>query len=378
MLRHPRQKKRVNDGSGCSDCPLIGGQSELINQEYDDGTDHVYYNADIVNHTPQPIPVQFLEERSEAILSNPSEYYLSVIRFRLPGNLIPLFHFPPINPFFVTFSRSGIDFSFPVNFIPVTSSTTPFLGSENNPVFFYQQMLDSINQALHLAYLAVNAAGPPFDIFFPPVMWYNETNQLFYLRTRNDQFSPSFIGPDVVDIWFTSNLFNLFNTMHGFIQGFNRLDLKDFRVFIQNNVNNVPPNIPFPNTDALLDMRTEVNIQYAWEDISKIFITSVSLNINMEEIKSANNSGINITRPIVKDFEPIVSGDFRTNNVFQYQPSSNWILIDLLSNDPLRKLDLQFFWESKNGSIFPFIVPPQMFATVKLMFVRKKKFFQTF
>lgn len=65
-------------------------QSALQSSLQKDG-DHIYYNIVINNNTTTAIPATFVDNRSEAIIKNPQEYELAVIRFLIPGSTIPIF-----------------------------------------------------------------------------------------------------------------------------------------------------------------------------------------------------------------------------------------------------------------------------------------------
>jgi hypothetical protein len=63
-----------------------------------DSIDRIYYNVTLRNENPvgndSPVPARFEEERVQPLLDNPSDYYLTISRFTVPGALIPIFVFP--------------------------------------------------------------------------------------------------------------------------------------------------------------------------------------------------------------------------------------------------------------------------------------------
>ena len=60
------------------------------------GADHIYYNIAVQNDQTTPINLQFQDIRTVELVKNPEEYYLSVVRFFVPGAGIPLFHIDPV------------------------------------------------------------------------------------------------------------------------------------------------------------------------------------------------------------------------------------------------------------------------------------------
>ena len=71
--------------------------------------------------------------------------------------------------------------------------------------------------------------------------------------------------------------------------------------------------------------------------------------------------------------------DFRS--VFQYAPSAQYRLIDLISDSPLSSFDLRFFWQGVDGTLNPIYIPFNAAIEVKIAFIKKtiynNKFFQS-
>ncbi len=61
-------------------------------------TTHIYYNIDIKGGLTDTFPLGFLanfeEERVQPLLDDPTEWYLTIARFQVPGSEIPIFQFP--------------------------------------------------------------------------------------------------------------------------------------------------------------------------------------------------------------------------------------------------------------------------------------------
>ena len=65
-----------------------------MSNQLQDNEDHIYYNIDIrkgVENAGQQFQAVFNETRVEPILNKPSDYDLSVVRFSIPSQSIPIF-----------------------------------------------------------------------------------------------------------------------------------------------------------------------------------------------------------------------------------------------------------------------------------------------
>jgi hypothetical protein len=75
----------------------VEGQFFDYNENQNINPDHIYLNLLVNNNLLTPIPLQFTETRSQAILRKPNDYVCSVVRFYISSNnLIPLFLFRPL------------------------------------------------------------------------------------------------------------------------------------------------------------------------------------------------------------------------------------------------------------------------------------------
>src|SRR4051812_21196664 len=52
--------------------------------------DHIYYNFVIANNTNGAIQAQYTDFRSQALILSPEEWYVSIIRFDVPGSGVPI------------------------------------------------------------------------------------------------------------------------------------------------------------------------------------------------------------------------------------------------------------------------------------------------
>jgi len=154
---------------------------------YNTDPNHIYYNLQAYNNdtvvSSQSVPVRFTETRTSTILANPSEYFLSIIRFHLDTPNLPLFlptpetsplYNPTQDPNLLVYqlaiyqANSNVGpWIIPIKFSPQfnqTVSPPPVLdiNALSNPYYFvyqFQDFLDMINASLQTWY--INAVANP-------------------------------------------------------------------------------------------------------------------------------------------------------------------------------------------------------------------------
>ena len=235
--------------------------------------DHIYYDLDIVNAEPTDIQLRnyplsnklnFTEVRSSPILLNPSEYYLSIVRFSLDtANSLPAFipqvfldqpfaspNFPNETIYFITIGvpdpallaptffvkqrviyTSEYNPAFPSNSgipqapqqVPITleEATSPYYWVSN-----FKNFIAMINTAILDAWTAIIAGSPyalPADAIIencPFLIWDTDT-QLASIYAPT-----SFLMGDSVDsdgaklqLWMNTSLYTLFSSFESIFNG---------------------------------------------------------------------------------------------------------------------------------------------------------------
>lgn len=178
--------------------------------------DHIYYNINMLNNTNTYIKAEYTAYLSEPLFLNndPNNYHLSVIRFAVSGNSLPIFFFPnslaynlpssppiALNNFYsLTLSYSGNDYQEFVTYIPSAPMMSP-----TNIYYFaitsYQGFINMLNNSLTAAYnrLKIDFPAAPFNQ--APYFIYDPVTSIISLIVEN-----SYIG--LVDI-FMNQLLNL-------------------------------------------------------------------------------------------------------------------------------------------------------------------------
>src|SRR5580693_4413640 len=151
-----------------------------------DGNDNIYLNVVFNSNGSILTPAVYNITKTIPVADKPSDYYCSVIRFDIPLNAIPLFIMPIVanqsnanlTPMTIGISVGGTNFS--QNVIYVSNELNQVAPVQNMPsqvitpyyyVFSFQNLIDSFNTALSLAFTAASAPGsvPGPYLSFNPV-----------------------------------------------------------------------------------------------------------------------------------------------------------------------------------------------------------------
>lgn len=352
----------------------IGGLIDLSEKTPYDITNnekHIYYDAVLSNQTPRPLLCEFTENRLEHILDNPRDYHVCVIEAFIPLGELPLFFWPQSpRSFDVTLSLNGNDYH----------TQCAFVAADNDPlqpVQFYQQGLDSFNNALQNSFNNLNAAFPLPVGAKAPFFTYDPVSQLFSLNADYSIYAPG-NGSLGVEIWLNSQLYQLFSTLYAFHQGDGRADFKDYQIIVKHtgnnkgtltNLENTTSNAPANST--MCEMRTELESLFAWDQVLKVRVAATSLNLSQRYILSSD--GTNEKQPVLIEYTLAKDGVNRTVNVIHYKPSAEFEYIDLEGSTPLNRLDIKVYWISKSGDIYPIYIPAFEFFSIRLLFQNRNK-----
>ncbi len=231
--------------------------------------EHYYYNIVINNNTDIQVPVEFQKTQASAILDNPSQYTLSVIRFQLDTGQLPIFNFTPI-PGSPTLGNTNLNkgiYSVSMSFGAQTVQTfvifhnaivirpTPpnitdwFTVNENNflyyQVFDYMPFINMINSALAECYAMMDTNSPPkLAGAPPPYLDFNPDTHIISL-VADKSFNEIYAGP-TIKIYMNHNLYQFFHNMNIVFIGYNQPNGTDVLLNVKNLGDNLTVrNAPF-------------------------------------------------------------------------------------------------------------------------------------
>lgn len=350
--------------------------------------DNVYLNV-VFNHDPRigegETPARYQVTKNIPILAKSSDYYCSVIRFDIPLNAVPLLIFPIIpgqansnlSPIVVGIASGGTNY--PTNLIYVPNNTLPApsqVGATSQIitkyyfVYEYQNLIDALNTAMATSYAAAGspgAAGTPFFI-------YNSVTQLISCIV-----STAFIASGAIIYW---NAFANVYLDAFFVKfyGINQADEREYDLIARNDGSNgfdIPgQTIAVASPPTFLRITQQYNVINYWTSLRKIVITTNTIPIRNEFVPVTANNAIlgqdtNSSMGIITDFVPALELAGQTRSISYYYPEAQYRLVDLISDQELRKIDLSLYWEDKSGNLYPINITLNQQASVKIGFFRK-------
>lgn len=371
----------------------------------------LYYDVVITNlnndNSGPPI-AYFNETRSSPFVSDPEQYYMSIIRFTLDTPTLPVL-IPeikpfspnvndtiysltlqwqnPVAPFQVFTSQKYVQFAPQDQAVgsPLPPSQTAN-GLQNNKtgyydIFNYQYWIYLINQTFLSAYNDLNAQVLASALIlpsaFPPVMTYDTTNNIAILNSDVAGYSTT--SANHIQMYFNSALHQQFSSFPFYIKTFNDPLGRNYQV--QTNTFGGANTIQFPPTAPVftaIETVQEYSTVALWTPVSSIVFCSNTLPIVSNQLSapllfingvvlSNSNNNANISQ-IITDF---VSDDGQYKPNIVYQPTAQYRLVELMGNRPIYSLDLTIFWKDKQGQFNPFRLSAGSSATIKFLFTRK-------
>lgn len=349
--------------------------------------DYLYYNIEIYNdpveNNNESILAKFSETRVTPILEHANLYDLSVVRFSVPSNQIPIFIWPGDDVYKISLEWRGVIVSSYLKFIS-TNLGTP------DSIFTYQTICDIINVSLldvweqmKILFPGTLPGDPDFKLFTksPPKWIYDPSLKVFLLRTPydtepyNDNVNPvSTLGhwksnEDQNDP--LNNIKLYFNkACVRFVTGFqitagpNINDLR-YQMVIKNNYNNIAFDTPGSDLNLIYNVPQSYSTTSYINDMDDLIFRTNRIPLTYELLGTQTNN----FQSIMTDFN-ILKSEFTSDDI-QYFPSGPLRYYPLYGHDVLKTIDLQIYWRSGSGQEYPVIISPGDRATVKIQFRKR-------
>lgn len=332
-------------------------------------------NKDIA---PDNTPAYYDETLSNAILYNPSEYYCSIIRFSVPLDLVPIFQFkvdvrqnnPIISNYVIGIKYLGVEYPEKVALepssntpAPVPSGSAPFFNqaqvtSSYYNIFSISSFINMINTAL-----IDSVAASGLILSFAPYYIYNPVTELISLVIDNSFLTS---GAEIFMNVYMKQYLSSFNL-------FFDVNTKSQDYLYYHVLTPFPPNSPVGGPYTYSEDFISIG---QWFTLRKLFVTTTSIPINTEVVPAQTTtgslSGTNNFVPIITDF--IIDFNNNTSSIIStavYNATAQYRLVDMTSNSPLQKINLQFFYEDDDGNQFPIFISPGNQVTCKIGFFKK-------
>ena len=361
----------------------------------------IYYNIDIVNgrttstgNQNDPI-ASFSETRDVPIVSDASQYKMSIIRFTMNGiKDLPLF-IPTIeegqpNPN-KTVYKISMDLN--VNGTLLTDTETVMYSPEkpslsvSNPVHTvqdvsdeyyyvhtYQHFLNLVNFTLSQVMSNLNtqavALDPTFTNIEDPVIIFNSSTNCFDLYI-----------PDVpnLKLYFNTNMYNLFSNYPSIRN--NEDDVKAYEIV---PINPLKVNSVELNGSDYIEVKQEApSIGTFWSPISAIVFTSNMLPIVSEGVAptivygSSNNAqpvnSISNFEPIITDIALTLDNAYEYKQFLSYIPTSQYRYVSLTnSQQAIKSINVNVYWKSRlTGQLIPLRMSNLSNISIKFLFEKK-------
>lgn len=350
-------------------------------------SDVIYYNAKLINNNNFQIEANINDVRSRPILSNPSRYLASIVRFEANGNTLPLL-IPNIQnpntagPYLTTYSVCLKFGAFSVQryviFTPVVNPTRQIRFA----YYTFSEMLSDLNSAYQSAFTALQGLTV-LPVTQPPIVSYNCVSRLFSVYAQSGYLSTN---PFPMSVCMNYDLFCLFTSFEAIFKGYNVAPFfDDYTLTITPyNTNLIAPspryNIPL-ETNSLIGDVIELIQQFPsnseWSPLSNISITSYKIPIENESTpisaKSQQNFQVSDSSlPIFTDFIVDSTDVEFARSQLLYLPTAEYRMVNMNSNTSFNQIDLQFYWTDRKNNTYPLLLDPTYSVSVKIMFRRKK------
>lgn len=352
---------------------------------------HAYFDLDITNNDTAPSKIapnlSFDEIRQSSILSNPSDYFLSIVRFQVDTVALPvcvpqvilgqadpnelIYNIQVKNALGTIQGNKNLYYD-PQDATVAIPTASRVLASDitlyNDPYYYqgnYVDFLRLVNNAFQNASVNFVANGGALpNTAYPFLKWDSATS----LATLYVNQAWQVAG---IQLLFNAPLFTFFSSLPA-----KKVTQNSYR--LSTEVLNQNANIVVLNASNWVVVPQEYSTVSIWCPVKSIVFTSSLLPVNASlsgdpvvfgvgslKLNSGNNN--NITG-ILTDF---TADSF--NATVQYTPSAEYRLFDLIQNSPLSSVGLQAFWKDRFSNLNPFLLPSGCSASIKILF-RKKAF----
>jgi hypothetical protein len=244
------------------------------------------------------------------------------------------------NTIYQIFNLIAITIPSVTNIYSLTGTMYDTIESGKCDIFYYDEFLSKINVALKLAYDNMKSSyGDTFAPTEAPRVIFNPSDKLFALVCQN-----AYLDDTKYKISMNDELWDKFLFKSTLDNGYRKINLS-------NDVYNSSTlyNLTYQQTSTM----------FKFFDLVRIMVTT-NMKIDSEM------QGSNGADSLLVDISP----DTTINNNQDIEIYNPQILrfVNLLESSPLRIMNMQFQYQFKDGSIYPLILKPNQYCSIKLQF----------
>lgn len=378
--------------------------------------DMIYYDIIATNFqstTTNEPQLRFNESRTNPIIPNAGDYYLSIVRFSLDTYNLPNFicEIQP-NQGNIDLSIYSITLEYDDGIGGITPSTQQFINwipqnrNERPPIppnqtstgfqefneyyyaYHFQYFLALMNTTFQnaLTSLITNTGGvlSPINLANAPIITWDVTSSKAIVQAETQFYENSNLAK--IKIYLNPPLFALFNSFVALDFGTGpsvslgrnyQLVIEDFT-----GVNTIllPTNAPPANQRIYTQIFQEFSTIDTWTPISSIVFTSNTMPIISNQLSAPllfNNGQTSNGLGNNSNFAQIITDLVTNQQVFKpnilYAPSAEYRRIDMTGNMPLNNIDINVYYRNKIGALVPFTLASGASASIKFLFERKDR-----
>ena len=329
----------------------------------------IYYNIDIYNdpvkNNEKIILAKFDESRTVPLIENPNDYELSIVRFSIPAQNIPILIWPGDDVFKISIEWKGF----------TASSFLQFSGQGLNvyglAIYTYQELCDIFNAAfLDIHVQLTNQFPGPLPgtedwLFYAykPVKYLYDPNKFIFeipyeTPVTKGNWDTKVLPSDPIQIFFNREMAKLIRG-HQFSVNTSDND-KFFKLEVGNNGNNI---VLDQDGELVYKLKQEFVTLSSINDLDNIIFRTSKVPVVSEYLGSQTNQ----TQQILTDFELLQENSFDGSDI-QFFPSGPLRYYPLQTNTDFRDIDVQVFWKNREGSEFPLFISPGEKCSIKIQF----------
>lgn len=260
-----------------------------------------------------------------------------------------------------------------VEFVPVDQIVKP--EDVDYPyVYSYNTLIEYMNQALFDAWVS---AGSPGGVDNQPYFNYSSESNLINIVIP-EQFYTA--GGNKWTVYWNDEMDHRIPSFSTYISDvpelfYGRYEVKTSQ--LDYNSYNILKSESTPGAgDAIYTISQDYSTVDYLNSIRKIIMTTRTIPIRKEFYPPSNsvNSGVSNSISIMNDFQLDLSNTGGSQRQVALYEANPYRLIDMTSNTPFRRIDLQIFWADEENELRPLFLNAHESATVKLGFFSKKLF----
>ena len=369
--------------------------NKIVNHDMKQSSDptHIYMDLSVLNVDDgtkglKPTHLIFSQTRDKAIITDPSSYYCSIIRFNINTVCLPIMQ-PSVLlgqtditklAYSFTLSCNGQDSQQYIKFAPQDLTAElpnePITMQDFSTGYYNLQSIDyfinlcNITLATAWKNLATKTRLPSNN---PPYILYDSGSgaMIFNLDLAGYDDSLS----NAIEVYFNTPCYNLFCSFPTIINSYADPNGKNHKLICHNDNGN---NINVGETYSSVQCYTEFNSTPLFSCVQSIVICSSTIPVNPTIVSASSINGTselinysgNITSQVITDFElsdPSGMGYKPNISMVPYQ----YRLKDMFGHSELNTVSFEVYYKNLQGELFPLLVPANASANLKVMFRKK-------